>query len=266
MGRTKKEQEDSVELNEQPPQPIFPTRNTDGLIEGLEYPKDDFGLIDWSSMIPKKFLVVNDQNFKDRGKDVPSSIEGLDPRDVLILLGGSKYLARIRGIEKIEFPEKIVDAHNNYATVTCRLTFIDNIESINGFTPKVVEGTACAHFYNTYDFTKNYLVEIASNRAFCRALNYGLGLNMISKEEIGPKNLRKPDNNQSDNSQNFGMPTALSTLKSIMSKAGISFEKVKARCVELEIENSNNWEHIDDIPEDNAFFIAEKIKEKLNQK
>ena len=81
------------------------TRNKYGLIDNgsVKYIYTPEGSIDWRKMINTKYLVPNKQNFEKFGRPVPKSIEGLEDRDLLILLAGIKELAQIRGFNSVEY-------------------------------------------------------------------------------------------------------------------------------------------------------------------
>src|SRR4051812_16530090 len=104
------------------------TRNADGLIEGVNYITNDKGQIDWRKMIKPEFLVVHKQAFEKRGEQVPASIEGLEDKDLLILLGGIKDLARLRGYTK-SAPSHIVVPSPEMVSVGWEITWIPNIET-----------------------------------------------------------------------------------------------------------------------------------------
>src|ERR1044072_6144245 len=131
-GRKKKE----AELTQQPP--FVGLRNEKGLLPG-EYPVDELGLIDWKSLVPLQYVALNRYSYAAEGINVdalsPEEVEkfkATDPENKkLILLGGFKYLARLRGVQSIEY--KLVDSDSEKATVSCRISFIPNFENPNGF-------------------------------------------------------------------------------------------------------------------------------------
>jgi len=72
------------------------TRDQDGLINEKEYKFTSEGFVDWRAMIDPQFLYPNKDYFELRKQPMPTSIEGLDDKQLLIMLGGIKELARLR--------------------------------------------------------------------------------------------------------------------------------------------------------------------------
>ena len=70
-----------------------PERDEYGLLpESLaEYVYDEGGSIDWRKMVKQQYLVSN------RSRTSETDVSKLDDKDLLILLGGIKELAQIRG-------------------------------------------------------------------------------------------------------------------------------------------------------------------------
>ena len=67
------------------------TRDKNGLVSGVDYISDDSGLIDWRKMIKPEFLVPN------RDRTNQTDVSKLKDHELIILLGGIKELAQIRG-------------------------------------------------------------------------------------------------------------------------------------------------------------------------
>ena len=65
-------------------------RNEHGLLENVDYVFNEDGSIDWRSMIKPEFLYPNKGWFDARNKPIPNTIEGLDDKQLLIMLGGIK--------------------------------------------------------------------------------------------------------------------------------------------------------------------------------
>ena len=78
-------------------------RNDHGLLENAEYVFNEDGSVNWRAMIKPEFLYPNKGWFEARNKSVPDSIEGLDDKQLLIMLGGIKELAKLRGYYDIDF-------------------------------------------------------------------------------------------------------------------------------------------------------------------
>jgi hypothetical protein len=72
-------------------------RDDHGLLKNQDYVFNEDGSIDWRSMIKPDFLYPNRDWFTIRSKPVPDSTEGLRDNQLLIMLGGIKELAKMRG-------------------------------------------------------------------------------------------------------------------------------------------------------------------------
>ena len=72
-------------------------RNEDGLINGVDYVFTDDGLIDWRKMVKPEHLVPN----KDRTSE--TDVTKLKDYQLIILLGGIKELAQIRGYTDVKY-------------------------------------------------------------------------------------------------------------------------------------------------------------------
>ena len=78
-------------------------RNEHGLLENVDYTFNEDGSIDWRAMIKPEFLYPNKGWFDARNKPTPKTSEGLDDKQLLIMLGGIKELAKLRGYSSIDF-------------------------------------------------------------------------------------------------------------------------------------------------------------------
>ena len=232
-----------------PPKTI--KRNEFGLLENVEYIFGEDNLVDWRAMVPKEFLVPNKQVFK--GKEVPTSIEGLKDNQLLLLLGAIKYLGQLRGIKDVKYT--ITSPSENYVVAICSITFIPNYETEGREITFSAIGDA--HPRNTNGFGQNYLGPIAENRAFVRCVRNFLKINIVSQEEIGGPQI--PDNTPTD-----GISAVI--LKQTMEQHNIPFEKVKARLIEEKVSGAENFNSVDDIPVFLQFKLVARIKEKAKEK
>lgn len=224
-------------------------RNEFGLVKGIDYVfNEDFG-INWRKMIPKEFLVPNKQAFK--GKEVPTNIEGLEDRELLSLLGGSKYLASLRGFTSVKYV--VNSPSDNYVIATCEISWIPNYET-EGKTV-IFSAIGDAKPENTNSFAKNYLAPIAENRAFVRCVRNFLKIAVLSQEEIGGNNV---DTSNDD--------TATSLLRKTMTENKVSFETIQKKMTEEKIDGSDKWTGIGDIPQFIQFSLIQRIKEKAAAK
>jgi hypothetical protein len=211
--------------------PNLITRNQYGLIEdkSLNYVFNDDGTINWRKMVKIEHLVPN------RQKTQETDVSKLQDKDLLILLGGIKELAQIRGYTSVEY--KVVAASENYFATSCRITWIPNYET--GGREIVFESLADATTNNTKSFARFFLAAIAENRAFVRCVRNFLKINIVSQEELGDAKLLDEGSSSQEN------PTSpLSLLEKIMKQKSISFEILKSKLIK---ENFDNVENINSL-------------------
>ena len=72
-------------------------RNGHGLLENAEYIFNEDGSVNWRKMVGKHYLVPNKQRTNE------TDVSSLEDRDLLILLGGIKELAQIRGFINVSY-------------------------------------------------------------------------------------------------------------------------------------------------------------------
>ena len=149
-------------------------------------------MIDWRAIIPKSWLFVNAKKFTDKNQEAPKTVEGLDDSMVIIKLGGIKWLARVRGYDKVSY-EVISDAPN--VTVKCSIDWSPNFENPLGAT---YEEIASCNEKNASNFNLIYAESIAANRAFVRCVRNFLNVNIVGEEEIFEKEAIEPKSETSD--------------------------------------------------------------------
>ena len=196
-------------------------------------------------MIKPEFLVAN----RDRTDE--TDISKLEDHELIILLGGLKDLASIRGFTSVTY--NVNKACSEYVCVSCTITWIPNYET--GGDPIVFESIADAGLNNTEGFGQMYLAAIAENRAFCRAVRNFLRINIVAKEEIKNVKTSKPTP-----SVNTASPDIF--LAKLMKEKQIEFESIKARMVKEEINGASDWNTLKDIPRLKMFEIIERLQKK----
>lgn len=229
------------------------TRNEYGLIKNnnVKYSYTQEGSIDWRKMINPKHLVPNKQNFEKFGKPIPKTIEGLEDKDLLILLAGIKELAQIRGFTSVEY--EIASPAGDYIAAICRITWIPNFETENR--PIVFSAIGDASPFNTTSFGKNFLGPMAENRAFVRCVRNFLKINITGQDEMAPSP-----------SEQVIEDTSSNVLEELMKKHGVTFQKVKDKLIEEKFDKADSFESISDIPKFKQFELIERIKKKANKK
>ena len=159
--------------------PDLYVRNAHGLLENVDYVFNQDGSVDWRAMIKPEFLYPNKGWFEARNKDVPTSSEGLDDKQLLIMLGGIKELAKLRGYHSVEF--QVDNVSEGYVTAKCRIGWLPNYESLCKID---YEDTGNATLANTDSFCAKFLETIACNRAFVRCVRNYLNIHIVGADEI----------------------------------------------------------------------------------
>jgi hypothetical protein len=239
-------QEQKQQLTEVVP-PNLITRNQYGLVEdkSLNYIFNEDGSINWRKMVKTEHLVPN------RQKTQETDVSKLQDKDLLILLGGIKELAQIRGYTSVEY--KVVAASENYFATSCRITWLPNYET--GGKEIVFESLADASINNTKSFARFFLAAIAENRAFVRCVRNFLKINIVSQEELGDAKLLDDAVTTQDN------PTSPHVLlEKVIKEKNISFDVLKKKLIKEKFENAENLNSISDIPKVKIFELIERIK------
>lgn len=235
-------------------------RNELGLMDQVEYKFNEDGYVDWRAMIPKEFIVVNKEYFKDLA---PEEIEKLNVDEIeenklLILLGGIKYLAKLRGFLALD--TKVTFASDFKVICECRIDWIGNYET-NGENV-IFTGVGEATEVNTKGFAKMFLAAIAENRAFVRCVRNFLNVNIVGNDEIvGGYSLDNTQPAQNNKMAPSMSPTGL--LEKALKEKNSSFAALKARVISQggkDAEEAAKWETIKDIPERMAMTYVSKIR------
>lgn len=224
-------------------------RNEYGLIcdGSINYVYNEDGTINWRKMIKPEFLVPHAQVFEKTGRPVPTSIEGLEDKELLILLGGLKDLASIRGYSSHAFPV-VVAPSDNCVIAVCQMTWIPNYETQGRAITS--SGIGDAKPENTNALGKMYLGPFAENRAFVRCIRQFLRINIVSQEEISEMAAKAADD------------VATTLLKETIAKYNITFEAIRAKLVEEKVEGAEKYQSVADIPRYKQFELIERIKRK----
>jgi hypothetical protein len=240
----------SNEENQSAPLGLF-GRNNIGLLNNLTYKYDDDGTINWKSMVKPEFLVPNKDKFP-AGTDFSAiDVTQLEDGQLLILLGGIKDIACIRGFTSVDY--EVITARQDYVAVKCNIFWIPNYETSMSIVK--FSALADAHFENTSGFGNKFLMAIAENRAFIRAVRNFLRINIVGQDEIDPKKKNETiEESQPTNPANV--------LNKVMQEVGLNFETIKAKLISENDEEANSWNTVSDIPKKRIFEIIERIKRK----
>lgn len=218
-------------------------RDDDGLLIGTKYVFNEEGLVDWRKMVKHEFLVSNRQRTKEL------DVSKLEDKDLLILLGGIKELAQIRGYRSLEY-----DVHSpspDYVVASCKITWLPNFETEGNEITFSAIGDASPN--NTQSFAKFFLGPIAENRAFVRCVRNFLRINIVGQDEMG--NVKLLDEAPSENSSD---PRHL--LSSVMKEKGVSFDVLKNKLIKEKFESAEHFKSIEDIPKFKIFELIKRLK------
>jgi hypothetical protein len=236
------------------------SRDERGLLSNKNYEFTEDGLVNWRKMINSKYLVPNLSKFPAGTENKDLNVQELDDSQLLILLGGIKELANIRGYSKVEY--NVFNCTQNHVAVSCKITWLPNFETSNNHVE--FESLADAHLDNTKSFAKDFLMAIAENRAFVRAVRNFLRINILGSDELGDTKNQTVVHTESGTENAIAASHPANVLKEAMSKANISFEKIKETMVKEGVENAEAWSGISDIPHKMIFSLIQRIKKKIS--
>jgi hypothetical protein len=230
---------------------ILLSRDENGLVTNIEYKYADDGTVDWKKMVKAEFLVPNKDKFP-AGTDFSSiDVTQVDDSQLLILLGGIKDIACIRGFTMVDYD--VITARQDYVAVKCNISWMPNYET--SMEPVKFSALADAHFENTSGFGNKFLMAIAENRAFIRAVRNFLRINIVGQDEIDSKKKNEIiEESQPTNPANV--------LNKVMCEVGLTFEIIKNKLLEENDQEAVSWNSISDIPKKRIFEIIERIKRK----
>jgi len=242
---------DTPILNATATPPIVLTRNSFGLIANvpsISYSYTDVGLVDWRRMINQKFLVPNKQKTKE------TDISKLEDKDILILLGGVKELAQIRGITFVNYT--VTTFSTDSVTAVCSIGFIPNYETEMREVVFSAIGDATAS--NTSGFGRNFLAAIAENRAFVRCVRNFLRINIVGSDELNSEGNAAPSEQTIEKSAADGSPVSL--LSAEMEKRGLKLSHIIARLRDENYPATDAIKDLSDLPGIKVLELIGRIK------
>ncbi len=236
-------------------------RDSRGLINNLDYVYSKNGFVDWRAMVNSDFIVMNKDAAKKAGFDLETAsdedkrakmLEWNDDKKI-ILLGGLRDLAKIRGFLKVDQEVKRTDG---IATAVCSITWIPNFETDYKEVTYTAVGSATDQ---TIPFPySQYLESIASNRAFCRAVREYLGILVVSDEELNPSG--------EDVKVKGGDADPWASIKSKCENKGIDFPTLKTWMEGHGMSIPSSCNSIESIPQNMIFNVLNLIKEETKGK
>jgi len=240
--------------------PTF-NREANGLVSGVTYQFNPDGTVNWRKMIKPEFLVPNEERLSAQQLENLSTLNVQDLKDeqVLILLGGIKELAFLRGFTSVNY--QVHAATREYICVQCNIMWMPHFETQNYCVSS--SALADAHVDNTNRMGLDFLASIAENRAFVRAVRNFLRINIVGKDEM--KNRREATENinsinQSTSSSGPAVLDEYGFLSDLLEKKSITFDKVRARLVREGVESADTFQTVKDIPAPEVYKLIEALK------
>lgn len=241
-----------MEVIESPKSPIIDLSfDEKGLRKSVNYVYSKDGFVDWLEMVDRSELVPFKSVFERRKEPVPKSAEGLPFEDCLILLGGFKKLARLRGFSSVRF--NTVSSTMEYIDIECVINWLPNFET--GGIPVEFAAKADATITNCDNFAKYYLSAMAENRAFVRAVRNFLNIPILGKDEIGKTPV-------DTGAVPVVKATPHSILEDLLAERKISFDKLKAKMIKDSLGTPDSYNSIKDIPVNLVLDIIGRLKSK----
>lgn len=229
-------------------------RDENGLITQpkVDYIFNEDGFVDWRKMVKQEYLVSNRQRTKE------TDVSNLEDKDLIILLGGIKELAQIRGYTNVRYDVK--SPASDYVVATCSIDWIPNYETEGKAVTFSAIGDASP--MNTSGFASVFLGPIAENRAFVRCVRNFLKINIVGQDELGGNGSRNAPPQQ--HASNHEAPSAdfnpKELLASLMKQKGISMEQLRKKLENEGYESAANLTSIEDIPTIKSFELIERLK------
>lgn len=230
-------------------------RDKFGLLPNINYEFHSNGTINWRAMVGKEYLVANKDAIKSQNKDV--DISTLPDNQLLILLAGIKELAQVRGFKSVSYD--VVEANHNYVAVKCTIDWIPNYET--EMEPVSFSALADAHIENTKSFAKDFLMAIAENRAFVRAVRNFLRINIVGTDEMGDTSKGQLPQEVADFSP-VSSTHPVNVLVELMKKTNISFDLIKETLKKEGEVETENWNSPSDVPNKIIFQLIQRLKKK----
>ena len=222
-------------------------RGANGLISQpkVDYIFTEEGMIDWRKMVKPEFLAPNRQKTKE------TDVSKIEDKDLLILLGGIKNLAHLRGYTNVSY--NVCTPHPSYVVATCSITWTPNYETEGQEVS--FSAIADASLENTSSFGKLFLAAIAENRSFVRCVRNFLRINIVGQDEVpgGFKFTEETPSTSNQTSPHF-------LLEAVMKEKTLSFEIVKNKLIKESFPNAETFENVSDIPKSKVFELIDRIK------
>ena len=227
-------------------------RNSRGILENppIDYVFNEDGSVNWRKMVRKEYLVPNKQKTNE------TDVSLLEDRDLLILLGGIKELAQIRGFNSVSY--EVVAATQEYFATSCIISWRANYETDDK--PVIFSALADAHIDNTYSFASNFLAATAENRAFVRCVRNFLKINVVGQEEMGGGSAKNSAASYKKAAPSKAGSNPSQLLEKIMESKNISFSSIKSKLIQEDFTGAADMESLEDIPKSKTFELIGRLK------
>jgi hypothetical protein len=240
-------------------------RDNHGLLENVNYKFNDDGSVDWRAMIKPEFLYANKEWFESRNMDIPTTTEGLQDNQLLVMLGGIKELAKLRGYTSVAY--NITNVTQDYVVARCTINWCNNYESASEYST-LYEDAANATLENTDSFCSKFLETIACNRAFVRCVRNYLGIHIVGADEIDKSGDKAPAKKKfGEPSQIFPITPSGTLQQTLADVLHISefddFKEYLRTLWKSEVyknEDIKEWNSFDDIPAKECRIIIALIR------
>lgn len=242
-----------------------------GLFANKEYKFKEDGFVDWKAMIPLEYFVFNKSWFESNNIEIPSAenlseIENPDDyndQQILILLGGIKEVAKIRGIKSVN--KKIIESNPDRCVASTTVEFLPNYENPEGL---IVEGVANATSFNTSENFQVYLETIASNRSFVRAVRNALRIDIVGSDELADTQYESGTQEAGAIKPSTALAEAAAQYTATLDEQPTNldtFEKFRRYLLSKKVEEAHNWEDWDDIPIPSIWKFLSQINKSITK-
>ena len=241
-------------------------RNEDGLLQNVDYVFNEDGTVNWLAMIPKEYFVVNKQ------ASAETDVSKVEDRNKLILLAGFKKVAQLRGFTNIT-----TDVHqtsSNYVAMTTQIDWLPNYETSGEYVRS--NGHADAHEGNVSTakspngfVATNFLMTIAENRAFVRAVKNFLQISVLGQDEVKIGTDEPVHHGGTTTFEELNNGEARKNLQKVLENASLSFENFKNAMTKhvgaglIKDIDVQLWESINDIPSEKLFEVTNFLQQRL---
>lgn len=264
-------------MNKYTPQELITSRkrNELGLFDSVEYSFTEDKRINWNSLVPKEFLVINksyeNQIVEKLGKPLSEvAIDEVEDHQKLMLLGATRFLLELRGFSKLEYSRPAYGS-DGAVVVECKITFIPNYET--DMRETVFSGIGEATKNNASPIGKNklnewayYLAATAENRALIRCVRNYLRISILGKDEAASVEAYTPQTTSVSGLSPHSMLQDILDQKKPKVTLEILKKTISGHYRDSVKSDPLEWASIKDIPPNDVFSIigVMKKKEKTN--